>query len=66
MTLDGSAGGRGKTDEAGWGPILIMASGSCGTTSESSAAFPGEAKLVAFDVPVVGVAGEAVALKGAH
>lgn len=61
-----SGGGTSKVGEAGWGPMSIMASSSCGTACESSAAFASEAEVVAFNVPVIGVAGVAVALKGSQ
>ena len=61
-----SGGGTSKAGEAGWGPMSIMASSSCGTACESSAAFASEAEVVAFNVPVVGGAGVAVALKGSQ
>jgi len=64
LVVTGSAGGTSKVDEAGWGPILIMASGDCGTTRKPSAASAGAAEGVMFDVPVIGAAGVTAALKG--
>jgi hypothetical protein len=56
MTLEGSDG----RSKVGWGPSIVMSilgSGGCGTACESSAASAGEAEVVTFGVPVVGVAG---------
>lgn len=61
-----SGGGTSKAGEAGWGPMSIMASSGCGMACESSAAFASKAEVVAFNFPVVGVAGVAVALKGSQ
>jgi len=57
MRVEGSTNGPSK---AGWGPSIVMSilgSGVCGSAFKSSAAFAGEAEVVTFDVPVVGVAG---------
>jgi len=45
LVVTGSAGGTSKADEAGWGPISIMASGDCGTTHKPSAASPVQQKV---------------------